>query len=120
MVPGVEPIPMFEVATTVAMFQVPATFTLVVKMFEAVSAFDMKALPRTYRLVSAGTAPIPILEVATRDKRFVVPVTFKLIPNIDAPLSSVTLVVERFEVPETFMFVAKRLVAFMIAALPLV
>ena len=32
----------------------------------------------------------------------------------------VTFVVERFEVPVTFMFVAKRLTAFMIAAFPLV
>ena len=47
MVPGTAPIPMLEVATTVAMFQVPATFTLVVKMLEVVSAFVMNALPTT-------------------------------------------------------------------------
>jgi hypothetical protein len=46
-VPGTAPIPMLDVATTVAIFQVPATFTLVVKMLEVVRALVKKALPTT-------------------------------------------------------------------------
>ena len=46
-VPGTAPIPILEVATIVAIFQVPATFTLVVKMLETVTLFVMNALPTT-------------------------------------------------------------------------
>lgn len=47
MVPGFVPIPMFEVAMRVKMFEVPETFTLVVRMFEVVRALVKKALPTT-------------------------------------------------------------------------
>jgi hypothetical protein len=44
---GVVPIPMFEVTTRVKRLLVPETFTLVVKMFEVVRAFDRYAFPTT-------------------------------------------------------------------------
>jgi hypothetical protein len=60
------------------------------------------------------------LDVTTRVKRFVVPVMFRAGTKIDEALSVVTLVAARFDVPVTFMVVAKRLTAFITRALPLV
>ena len=70
-------------------------------------------------MVVPGFSPIPMLEVTTRFTRFEGPVTFRaFLPKIEAAFRVVTFVVDRFEVPVTFIFVAKRLTAFMIAALP--
>jgi len=53
--------------------------------------------------------------------RFEVPVTFRaLLPKIEEAFRVVTLLVNRLEVPLALKVAAKRLTAFMIAALPLV
>jgi hypothetical protein len=53
-VPGTAPIPMFDVAMRVVIFEVPETFTFVVRRFDVTRALVKKALPRTYRLVVPG------------------------------------------------------------------
>lgn len=116
----VVPILILEVAMTVMRFEVPETFTFVVKTFEAVRVFAMNVLPRTYRLVVPGMAPIPMFEPATIVRRFVVPVIFIFVPKIEVALRVVTLVVARLEVPMTLRDGAKRLAAFIISALLLV
>ena len=58
---GVVPIPMFEVATRVRVFVVPATFTLVVKIFETTNALAIETL------------------LSTRDERLDAPETFKFV-----------------------------------------
>ena len=63
---------------------------------------------------------MPMLDMATRFRTFVVPVTFRAPPKSDAAFRVVTFVVERFEALVTLRVVAKRLVAFMMAAFPLV
>ena len=45
---------------------------------------------------------------------------FKFVPKIEEEFRVVTVVVDRFEVPVTFVSVEKRLTAFIIAAFPLV
>ena len=112
--------PIFDVAMSVRVFVVPETFTLVVKMFDVVSAFVMNALPRTYRLVVPGRALMPMFEVAMSERRFGVAVTLRAAPKIEAALRVVTFVLPRFDVDVTFITVAKRLAAFIIRALPLV
>ena len=70
-------------------------------------------------MVVPGCAPIPMLDVTTRFTRFEDPVTFReFIPKIEVAFMVVIFVVDRFEIPVTFMAVANRLTAFMIAALP--
>ena len=116
----VVPIPILEVAMTVVRFEVPETFTFVVKTFEAVRAFAMNVLPRTYRLVAPGRAPIPMFEPATIVRRFVVPVIFIFVAKIEAPFRVVTLVVARLEMDVVLRDDAKRLAAFMTRVLLLV
>jgi len=111
---------MFEVAMRVKRFEVPETFTLVVKMFEVVRALETYPFPRTYRLVVPGTAPIPMFEPVTRERVFEAPVTFREAPNAEDAFRVVTLVVERFEAPVVLRVAAKRLEAFITRAFPLV
>jgi len=116
----VVPIPMFDVAMSVRVFVVPETFTLVVKMLDTVRAFVTYMLPMTYRLVVPGCAPIPMLDRATTFTMLAVLATFKFVPKIEEPFRVVTLVVDRLETDVTLRVGAKRLAAFMIAALLLV
>ena len=78
---GVVLIPNEVNPTRVVRFVVPATFTLVVKMLEAVNAFEAKAFPTIYNLgpEAVGNVPIPMFEVATRVRRLEVPATFTLV-----------------------------------------